>query len=462
MEKLKKQWSEIYMQTKDFFNVSMNISTDGNSDQKMKHAEHDINVKHSNKNIDFSLSHYNEIWHSGKTADDVLKETYQPYFDEYNKHARKGRKVTNINDYFKSKKGYVGNDFTMVLSIGTKEEWDKLKEINPKLHESMMRTASHYLADYAEHFNAKHKNLELINYATNVDESSPHIHMQVVKKGFTKGGKPSPSLNVALKAETGESSNQKALSKFNQNECKAVQDDFEHIREVFDDNHGLSQALTNEHEKHMKIKRPMGMSQADYIQTINLANEAKKQRETIEKLKRKNKQLQDENEQLEAKKKANQKENEELKQENQRLKDEQQENQEMLDNMQELQENIKNSNSQLITRNDVLTTRNKRLMSENQTLSTENINAKNDFDRISKQYDDLATKYQDMSKQFDEYYNGQMSILSKQSFVKEVMTTKPKALEESKELSPIFERNKHYHHKKRKKYRSKSNDGPEL
>lgn len=450
------------MQNREFFNVSMNISTEGNSDGKMKHAEHDIHVKHSNKNIDFSRSKYNQIWHSGKTTDDVLKETYQPYFDEYNKHARKGRKVTNINDYFKSKKGYVGNDFTMVLNIGTKEEWAKLKELKPELHESMMRTASHYLADYAEHFNARHENFEVINYATNVDESSPHIHMQVVKKGFTKGGKPSPSLNVALKAETGESSNQKALSKFNQNECKVLQDDFEHVREMFDDYHVFSQALTNEHEKHMEIKRPMGMSQADYIQTINLANEAKKQRETIEKLKRKNKQLQDENEQLEAKKKANQKENEELKQENQQLKDEQQANQEILDNMQELQENIKSSNSQLIARNEVLETRNKRLAHENQTLSTENINAKTEFNRVTKQYDDLATNYQNVSKQFDTYYNGQMSILSKEDFVKQVMTTKPTALEESKALSPILEKNKQYNHKRRKKHRSKSNDGPEL
>lgn len=111
------------MQEKDYFNVTLDIDTKGNGDGKMKHAEHDPNVKHSNQNIDFSRSKYNYIWHSGKTVNDVLHDTYDDYFDDYNKRqTREDRKVTNIDTYFKRKKNYVGNDFTMVVTIGNEDE----------------------------------------------------------------------------------------------------------------------------------------------------------------------------------------------------------------------------------------------------------------------------------------------------------------------------------------------------
>lgn len=296
-----------------------------------------------------------------------------------------------------------------------------------------MKTASDYLSDYANHFNERHQNLELINYATNADETSPHIHMQVVKKAFTKGGKPSPSLNVALKRETGEKTNKSAMSKFNDDECEIVQDDWEYIRSVFKQSPWIDKALRDAHEQHMQVQRPMGMSQEDYIATMQLADEARKQQAEIDKLKARKKQLQDDNKALEQEK---------------------QDNQSLIDDMQEQQQDLQESNSQLMQEN-------KSMQQDYNQFYMANQGLQQSYDRLSGQYDDLVSSYNDTRNTFQKYLDTIVPELQAKAKQDAIQANKQALddIEDANTLAPILEKNKQYNHKKRKKQRDY---GPEL
>lgn len=430
------------MQVNQFFNVTCNIDTKGNGDGKMKHAEHDPNVNHSNKNIDFNQRKNNVIWHSGKTVDDVLHETYDAYFDDYNKRlgpTHQDRKVTNINEYFRSKKGYTGNDFTMVLKFGTKEEWQQLKSMNSDLYDAALACCNKAMVKYAAKFNDTHKTLEMINCATNVDETSPHIHMQIVKKGFTKGGRPTPSLDTCLAEATGKKRGKKAMAAFNERESKVLQDLFQSNYDTLA-NSKYGKALSKIHEQHMQVQRPMGMSQEDYIATMQLADEARKQQAEIDKLKARKKKLQEDNKALEQEKL---------------------DNQSLIDDMQEQQQKLQESNRQLKQENDDLKKENQQLNQDHIQFYRDNQSLQYDNDRLSGQYDDLVSSYNDTRNAFQNYLDTTVPELQAKAKQDAMQANKQAldAIEDADTIAPILERNKRYNRKKRKKQRDY---GPDL
>ncbi|MCL0330817.1 hypothetical protein, partial [Apilactobacillus xinyiensis] len=197
-----------------------------------KHVEHDPNIKHSNKDIYDDRTQYNqsEILISKEDLLALKEKRYKVDLLKHNYSAYQSRHYKNMFDSFEDFMQYKEKnssfDKSMVVTFGNKNDQDKLIEPETPMcfadddTKQILINQSNALADYARSFNKRNKYLKIAEYTTNVDESTPHLHAQLIPLGRTAKGKASMSLNAALKAEfkykTGKSikDNRKVLSWF--------------------------------------------------------------------------------------------------------------------------------------------------------------------------------------------------------------------------------------------------------
>lgn len=214
-----------------------------------KHVEHDENIKHSNQDIVFSETRFNQYDESQQTRQNVEKwneEHFKDFVEEHDQHQReKGhaeRQYGSVKNFLKRKK-----KATAVLTIGNMEVQSQLmKEFCPassyveeklpdgtthlvfKLkdeHEQPIKNNIAVAKRFYDCFNralitATNNNVgwnlksgKRVNigdylhrgrYATNNDEMGiSHIHYEIATFGMTRGGKKRPahatnSLNQAL------------------------------------------------------------------------------------------------------------------------------------------------------------------------------------------------------------------------------------------------------------------------
>jgi acetolactate synthase small subunit len=214
--------------------ATLNIANQSFSGVK-KHVEHDKKINHSNKSIDYEKTQFNQTKEILNSDDlnQIKKERYQDQFEKYNASQKKSRHISkmfkNVNEFVKSKEKTNSFDKTGVATFGNKQNQDELLDgKSPDEVKNILIAESKGMAEYADHFNERHQFIKVARYTTNVDESTPHIHMQMIPLGKTAKGKPSMSLNAALKSEyqyqTGSSitDTRKALSWFREQEDNAL------------------------------------------------------------------------------------------------------------------------------------------------------------------------------------------------------------------------------------------------
>lgn len=264
--------------------ATLNISNKSYSGIK-NHVTHDKKIKHSNKNIDYEKTQFNIVDNnfSDEEIQKIKEQRYQKSFEKYNAAQYKSRHKSNmykdVSDFIKSKEKKHSFDKTAVATFGNKQDQDEL--LSGKTEEqknAILSKESKGLADYTKEFNQRNKYLKIASYATNVDESTPHVHMQILSLGKTPKGKPSMSLNNALLAEykyqTGEDikDTRKALSWFREQEDNSL---VKHVSRSLGNSYSLNR--THEHiadfDGYKKIKSSLDERQEQtYKQekTINI------------------------------------------------------------------------------------------------------------------------------------------------------------------------------------------------
>ncbi|MCK8607797.1 hypothetical protein [Apilactobacillus ozensis] len=233
--------------------------------------QHDPKLNHSNKDIDYTRTKFNQ---SGILIDkfkikQIEINRYNEQFEKYNysqmKSGHRSRMYKDIDEYIKAKAKNSSIDKSMVATFGNFENQQRLlSQFSKDEKDHVLQLQSDGLADYAEHFNERNKYLKIAQYTTNVDESTPHIHMQLITLGRTKKGKPSMSFNAALKNEYNDKTGKeikdtrKALSWFREREDNIL---VNHINQKLDLNYELTR--TNEHvenfDGYKKIKQSLDL-----------------------------------------------------------------------------------------------------------------------------------------------------------------------------------------------------------
>lgn len=214
--------------------ATLNVQNKSYSGVK-KHVEHDKNLKHSNKDIDFNKSKFNQsdILISDNELNEIKANRYKESFEKHNysqkKSGHKSRMYDDVLSFVNSKEKTTPFDKSTIATFGNKDNQDALLDNKNEMEVDKILTAeSNGLSEYAHSFNKRNKYLKIARYTTNVDESTPHIHMQLITLGKTKKGKPSMSLNAALKDEyqhkTGKNikDTRQALSWFREQEDTAL------------------------------------------------------------------------------------------------------------------------------------------------------------------------------------------------------------------------------------------------
>lgn len=155
---------------------------------------HNLRVgKQSNKNIDESLSKYNEhvqIYDREK----IIEEHYKKDFEYAN---RKQRRYRTLKEYQGGK-----NETTGVFEVGDKDTHKKMMDIMVKagakktdIFDSFKQANKAYFST----FNERHNNaLRVSDIYIHVDESTPHTHADLFYCGHTKSGKASDIPNRAF------------------------------------------------------------------------------------------------------------------------------------------------------------------------------------------------------------------------------------------------------------------------
>lgn len=248
--------------------ATLNIQNKSYSGVK-NHVTHDQNIKHSNQDIKFDKTQFNqsEILINEKELTQIKEERYQKAFEKYNatklKSRHKSMMFKDVNEYVKSKEKKNSFDKSLVATFGNKEDQDELlKDKSDDEIQAILKQESQGMANYAKSFNERNQYLKIGQFTTNVDESTPHLHAQVIPLGRTAKGKPSMSLNNALKAEyklkTGENvkDSRKALSWFREQEDNSL---VSHVKESLNRDYELTR--THEHvadfDNYKKIKEEL-------------------------------------------------------------------------------------------------------------------------------------------------------------------------------------------------------------
>jgi len=146
--------------------------------------------------IDFERTHLNKT-----LVRKDIKEMYEDVFgeavEEYN--AKQKRKDRVINNYYskvlKDKKLETQREF--IIQVGD------MKDFQGDDREGKWNKANEILEKYVEHFEERNPNLKIYNAVIHNDESSPHLHVNVVPvaSGYKRGVQVQPSFDKALRQQ---------------------------------------------------------------------------------------------------------------------------------------------------------------------------------------------------------------------------------------------------------------------
>lgn len=174
------------------------------------HLRHEEKVNHKNKNIDFSLTKYNSTkaidntpegrkeWNRiKKTIHKLHNEFFKDLVEEHDKkQVKESRKYKTVSNYLKGKK----YEREMLAQFGSEDSNIELREKLNLSKEEYAQISNNALTKYVKSFierNGKYFKVGAI--ANNVDEKLPHTHMQVFPMAYNEKGKPTYSLNAAVK-----------------------------------------------------------------------------------------------------------------------------------------------------------------------------------------------------------------------------------------------------------------------
>ena len=108
----------------------MNISKEHKWQYAKRHAQHDPNVNHKNKNIDASRTHLNKNF-TYASADDLLEKHWKDYIDDHDQKvvARRDKKkqYKTAKNYFNQKGKKL--DTTLVGTVGNIDEWNEVTKM---------------------------------------------------------------------------------------------------------------------------------------------------------------------------------------------------------------------------------------------------------------------------------------------------------------------------------------------
>lgn len=232
---------------------SIKVTANGNFDTKdtwqgiQKHLEHDPEQKHENEFLNSeeskNLRKFNRVVDL-VNFDEWTKEKFEPYVVNHDlKNLKKGRFVFGSVKNFLRVDGH-GNVRARTLdklySMKFSDE-ETYKKISEKITDSLVKSGigrdeakaktlvmfSDALVDYAKGFNDRNENLKMFKAVIHMDEEgAPHFHSRVMPfvQAKTENGKPSWSLNKALKTTYKCSDTRENLKKFREQEDQAMID----------------------------------------------------------------------------------------------------------------------------------------------------------------------------------------------------------------------------------------------
>ncbi|WP_395389510.1 hypothetical protein [Fructilactobacillus frigidiflavus] len=203
------------------------------------HVKHDKNLNHSNKDIDFDKTKFNvsetliSFDEIKKIENDLFKSEFSEYNEKQKASGHKSRMKKDVHQYVMDKSQSF--DKTVVATFANKQIQDKLLEGKSEEEKNrILELESKALADYAKNFNERNVNIQIAKYITNVDESTPHVHAQIIGAGDrSEKGKLSISFSNMIKRAYRENNNgntvtdsRQALSWWRKKEDQALVDSF--------------------------------------------------------------------------------------------------------------------------------------------------------------------------------------------------------------------------------------------
>lgn len=185
------------MSYKNTMSISFKKSTKNTS---LKHNNRELSEKEKENewhdHIDFERTHLNKT-----LVRKDIKEMYDDVFGEavaeYNaKQKRKDRVIKNYySKVLKDKKLETQREF--IIQVGD------MKDFDGEDRESKWNMANEILENYVEGFEERNPNLKIYNAVIHNDESSPHLHVNVipVASGYKRGVQVQPSFDKALRQQ---------------------------------------------------------------------------------------------------------------------------------------------------------------------------------------------------------------------------------------------------------------------
>lgn len=216
--------------------IKMTITTDIQGTDKgysgvKKHNEHDPSIKNpSNKDILSTYTHYNTLKNGRKYAKKITdwqEQQFGDWLEEHNAQLReKGhaeRQIDGVKRWLKNKTKYAG-----VLTFGSMESTNELMKLlvpadaletrktedgqdrvfikldHPKEGKrfyGMYRQAFEQYLKAMEDNKITHNHMVIGRHAMHFDElGAPHLHYEIAYAGKTAKGRPTPSVDAALKS----------------------------------------------------------------------------------------------------------------------------------------------------------------------------------------------------------------------------------------------------------------------
>lgn len=188
----------------------------------MKKATSVTSIKHNNREFkkeDWETKYHKHIDPSRSQNNQYLiqKDIHTAYDElfgkavaEYNgKQKRKDRRIDDYYSHIKHSKSLnLQQEFVIQIGDIHDFEWPTDKTaINYQSEEQRIKKnwemANEILKEYVTHFEERNPNLKIYNAVIHNDETSPHLHMNVipVARGYKQGVKCRPSMNRALEEQ---------------------------------------------------------------------------------------------------------------------------------------------------------------------------------------------------------------------------------------------------------------------
>lgn len=177
-----------------------------------KTATRKTNLKHNNRtlsdkekkmdahrHVDFSKSDQN-IYIKQQSLEDAYDELFGEAVQKYNaKQKRKDRKIDNyLQKVKKDKKLDVQREF--VVQLGDVDLFRESSLTSSQGAQGNRQLFGELLTDYVDDFQRRNPNLHVYNAVVHLDETSPHLHLNVipVATGYKRGLEVQPSFSKAL------------------------------------------------------------------------------------------------------------------------------------------------------------------------------------------------------------------------------------------------------------------------